>query len=628
MPGSGNVLIDAIAGIGWLSRGGDRNITFFFDNSFGFHDWTAAEKDAFQSALQQYANVANITIQQVGSSAGADFSERWVSDAYMQAFADGAAGFHEFPQSSPPAGGAYNFDGVPYYTTSGLAAGGFGFQVFLHEIGHGLGLAHPHDTAMGTGVLPGVTSESSLGTLGYNQNLYSVMSYNNGPPLSSGSNNFGHAATPMAFDIAAMQFLYGANNSYRTGADIYVIPDSNAAGTSWQCIWDAGGTDEIAYYGGRDITIDLRAATLANGDPNAGGFTSGAAGIFGGFTIAKGVTIENVWGGNGNDAIWGNAANNRLVGNGGNDTFFFTAGTDAVDGGAGDDRVIYSGDLSGYTVRDLGTSISVLGSIGTNALTSVEHLQFADGTINPNDGNPVFDTVLYDVRNLDVFHAGIGALDHYNSNGWREGRDPNSVFSTNFYLGVNRDVFALGANPLDHYHTSGWKEGRDPSASFDTTLYLKNNPDVAAAGIDPLEHYLLSGAAEGRAIHAAIGSVVAGFDAQYYLSHYPDIMAARVDPLGHFNQHGWREGRNPNAVFDTAGYLAHYADVRAAGINPLQHYELFGWREGRDPSASFDTLGYLAANPDVAAAGINPLDHYLQFGIFEGRTVVNDGVWR
>jgi serralysin len=497
MPGSGNVLIDAIAGIGWLSRGGDRNITFFFDNSLGFHNWTSGEKDAFQAALQQYANVANITIQQVGSSAAADLSERWVSDACMPSIFGDFAGFHEFPKSSPPAGGAYNFDGRSYYTTSGLAAGGLGFEVFLHEIGHGLGLAHPHDTAMGTGLLPGVTSESSLGTLGYNQGLYTVTSYNDGPALSSGSNNYGHAATPMAFDIAAMQFLYGANNGYRTGADIYVIPDSNAAGASWQCIWDAGGTDEIAYYyGSRDVTIDLRAATIVNGDPNAGGFTSGATGIFGGFTIAKGAVIENVWGGNGNDAIWGNAANNRLVGNGGNDTFFFTAGTDTVDGGAGDDRVIYSGNLSGYTVRDLGTSISVLGSIGTNGLTSVEHLQFADGTINPDDGNPVFDTVLYDVRNPDVFRAGIGALDHYNSDGWREGRDPNSVFSTNFYLGANRDVVATGANPLDHYHRSGWKEGRDPSASFDTALYLKNNPDVAAAGIDPLEHYLLSGAAE------------------------------------------------------------------------------------------------------------------------------------
>ena len=101
MPGSGNVLIDAIAGIGWLSRGGDRNITFFFDNSFGFHNWTAGEKDAFQSALQQYANVANITIQQVGSSAGADFSERWVSDAYMRAIPAIPPASMSFPSRRP-----------------------------------------------------------------------------------------------------------------------------------------------------------------------------------------------------------------------------------------------------------------------------------------------------------------------------------------------------------------------------------------------------------------------------------------------------------------------------------------------------------------------------------------------
>jgi serralysin len=628
MPGSGNVLVDAIAGVGWLSRGGDRNITFFFDNSFGFHNWTTTEQNAFRAALQQYANVANITIQQVGSSAGADLSEMWVSDAYMRANFGDFAGLHQYPSTSPPAFGAYNFDGRPYFTTSGLAGGGYGLQVFLHEIGPGLGLAHTHDTDLGTGVLPGVTSPSSLGTLDYNQDLYSLMSYNNGPRLSSGSNDYGHASTPMAFDVAAIQFLYGANNSYHTGADTYLIPDTNSAGTSWQCIWDAGGADWIAYHGARDVTIDLRAATLVNGDPNAGGFVSAAAGIFGGFTIANGVVIENAWGGIGNDTIAGSAGNNLLLGDAGNDTFIFSAGADTIDGGPGDDRALYSGNLSSYTVTDLGTSIAVLGSVGTYGLTSVEHLQFADGTINPDDGNRVFDTVLYDVKNPDVFHAGADALGHYNANGWREGRDPNSVFSTNFYLGVNRDVLAAGANPLDHYHLSGWKEGRDPSASFDTGLYLKNNPDVAAANLDPLEHYLMFGRAEGRAIYAAIGPVVAGFDAEYYLSRYPDIAFARVDPQGHFSQYGWREGRSPNAVFDTAGYLAHYADVRAAGIDPLQHYELFGWREGRDPSASFDTRGYLAANPDVAAAGVNPLDHYLMFGIYEGRTVVNDGVWR
>src|SRR4051794_2221052 len=186
MPGSGNVLVDAIAGIGWLSHGGDRNIKYFFDNSFGFHNWTSAEISAFAAALQQYANVANITIQQVGASAGADFSERWVSNAYAQA--NGSfAGSHLIPTVSPPALGEYNFDGEPYWNASGIALGGLGLQVFMHEVGHGLGLAHPHDTLMGTLLLPGVTNSDDLGTLNYNQNLYTVMSYNRGPFTTSGS---------------------------------------------------------------------------------------------------------------------------------------------------------------------------------------------------------------------------------------------------------------------------------------------------------------------------------------------------------------------------------------------------------------------------------------------------------
>ncbi len=52
-----------------------------------------------------------------------------------------------------------------------------------------------------------------------------------------------------AFDIAAIQFLYGANMTTRTGNDSYRVPDTNAAGTYWTCIWDAGGTD-LVYYAG------------------------------------------------------------------------------------------------------------------------------------------------------------------------------------------------------------------------------------------------------------------------------------------------------------------------------------------------------------------------------------------
>jgi serralysin len=625
MPGTGNVLLDAIAGVGWLSVGGDRVIKYYFDNGT-FHSWTESEKASYRSALQQFVNVANISIQEVFSPVGADFTERWISNNEMLArHGDDFAAVHNFP-GSPPSRGEYNFDGETYWTPGGLQPGGFGYMVFLHEIGHGLGLAHPHDTAMGTTRLPGVVNSSDLGTFSYNQNLYTVMSYNRGPSLANAI-DYGSPASLMAFDIAALQFLYGANTTYQSGNNAYFIPDGNAAGTAWQSIWDTGGIDWVLYGGGRNAVIDLRAATLVNGDPNAGGFVSKAEGIFGGYTIASGVVIENAKGGSGNDNITGNSASNFLFGEAGDDILTPLGGGDEVDGGSGIDTVVYAASLSAYGIVERPGRIVISGPGSADGLTSIENLKFADGTVNIGDGSTVFDSLFYDLQNSDVFHANIPAIVHYDVSGWREGRDPNAWFDTAFYLAANSDVRAAGINPLDHYHLGGWREGRDPAPNFDTRLYLINNPDVAAAGFDPLEHFLLAGRYEGRQAYTAIGTAVRGFDAQYYLLQNPDVAQAGVDPLLHFNAAGWREGRNPNAMFDTKGYLSHYTDVAAAGFNPLQHYEQSGWLEGRDPSAIFDTRGYLAANPDVAAAHVNPLDHFLNNGIYEGRAAINDGVW-
>ncbi len=312
-------------------------------------------------------------------------------------------------------------------------------------------------------------------------------------------------------------------------------------------------------------------------------------------------------------------------GDDGNNVLFSTMESETIDGRGGDDTAVFSGVLAAYTTSDQGSTIFMLGPQGLDTLVSIEHLRFADGTVNVDDGSALFDSLFYSVSNPDVFLAGGNALAHFNAFGWREGRDPNPYLDTSWYLGLYKD--AAGVNPLDHYHAVGWKKGYDPGPFFDTTFYLVRNPDVAAAGVDPLEHYLRYGASEGRVTHAAIGTAVNGFDAQYYLLTNPDVAAAGVDPLQHFNASGWREGRNPNPYFDTAGYLSHYADVAAAGVNPLLHYQQSGWREGRDPSAQFDTLKYLGANPDVAAAGVNPLDHFLQNGIYEGRSAINDGVW-
>ena len=354
------------------------------------------------------------------------------------------------------------------------------------------------------------------------------------------------------------------------------------------------------------------------------------------YTLPGGPQTSTITGDGGNntlngtnsaDTIFGLGGNDTLSGFGGSDTLDAGTGNDFIDGGTGDDTAVFAGNLASYTLQDLGLRIVISGPDGSDTLVATEHLRFSDGTIHVVDGSALFDTVYYQRTNLDVFHAGIGALTHYNSVGWREGRDPNAYFDSSWYLAVNPDVRASGINPLQHYEQTGWREGRDPAPNFDVRLYLKNNPDVAAAGMDPLLHFLQFGQAEGRVASPAIGTASSGFDAQYYLAANPDVAAAGVDPLTHFNAVGWREGRNPNALFDTTGYLAHYTDVRNAGINPLQHYELSGWLEGRDPSASFDTARYLQTYTDVAAAHVNPLDHYLNSGIYEGRLTFADGLF-
>jgi hypothetical protein len=299
-----------------------------------------------------------------------------------------------------------------------------------------------------------------------------------------------------------------------------------------------------------------------------------------------------------------------LAGDGSNETI--QSGSDGlhelIDGKGGDDTIVYAHNFADYHLMPFAAKIYVTGTNTNDTLMNIEHLQFADKTVdadaifNPPPGGPTQSPVPMPGPTVSLDAAG--------------------------YRAVYADAAASSLGAQDHYHQIGWHEGHDPSAGFDTTLYLIHNPDVAAAGVDPFEHYLTHGAAEGRQAYQAVGqTIVGGFDAEYYLWHNPDVAAAGVDPLAHYNAYGWHEGRNPNANFDTAGYLSHYGDVAAAGVNPLQHYEMYGWHEGRDPSAGFDTLGYLAANPDVAAAHVNPLDHYLQFGIYEGRSMVSDGLW-
>ena len=373
--------------------------------------WAQFEIDAVMAALNEISEGINLTFVQVNSSASSDFNLLtfdFTSDADPDN--DDVLGFFGPPGTGSGSGVGVFGRTATGWSESGLEKGGFGYVTIIHEIGHGLGLAHPHDTGGSSSLLQGVTSSSSTGLFDLNQGIYTTMSYVDGwataPHGTSGTTGFGWQATMMAFDLAALQQKYGAVD-HNTSDTVYLLPDQNTSGTYYELIWDTGGNDTIEYGGDRDTVIDLRAATLLY-EEGGGGFVSYAATIHGGYTIANGVMIENATGGFGNDTLTGNDADNTLQGSGGDDT---------LDGGNGDDTAVFAGAYSDYTITKVSDTEFTIshnngGLDGTDTLIFVELAKFSDQTVRLSE--LVFFTEEDDVANgtpNDDVYSALGGND-------------------------------------------------------------------------------------------------------------------------------------------------------------------------------------------------------------------------
>jgi len=389
--------------------------TFGESNLPNTHGWTAKEKSAVMEALLEFTKITGISYAETNDVNQAEFRLQTVSGPNPPV-SYGAYFYPQDPVFGTQEGigvfnvnsGGWDKPGVSSQDIPGdqvsLDRGGFSFAVVLHEFGHAHGLSHAHDNGGGSDIMPGVfNSTGFFSVYNLNQGIYTVMSYNDawqlhpdGPsPFTISGIDNGWSATLSAFDIAVLQDRYGVH-AHNGGDNVYTLVDV-IDDAFYECIWDSGGTDAIAYGGAINAFVDLVAATL-DYSPTGGGPLSflnnpGASNLRGGFTIANGVVIENASTGSGNDQLAGNSAANDLSGNDGTDTFLGRGGNDALHGGNGTDTAFYEGARSDYTVHAVRTNGVITGYTvtdnnaangdeGTDTLDGIEGLTFTTGPVN------------------------------------------------------------------------------------------------------------------------------------------------------------------------------------------------------------------------------------------------------
>ena len=165
-------------------------------------------------------------------------------------------------------------------------AGNYDFMTIIHEIGHALGLKHPHET-YGFPEMP----------IGADAIEFTVMSYRT--YIGDGLNGYdaeewGFPQTYMMLDIAALQHMYGAdfgtragNTTYAwdpetgtttVGGEVAIAPGGNRV---FLTVWDGGGVDRYDFSayktgvdadlapGGHSVLSTKQLADLGGG-PNGG----------------------------------------------------------------------------------------------------------------------------------------------------------------------------------------------------------------------------------------------------------------------------------------------------------------------------------------------------------------------
>ena len=256
--------------------------------------YTEAEKAFVRSVFDQFAAVSNVvfTENQTQDYLGADLrlfkgTGQALSTVGQPLLPPSVMGFAVQPTAPDSTAEdtygnlflvtdaqAYPKDGTAFTTAYGAEK-----STVTHELGHAMGLDHPFKSDTNTLHWFGDTDPAGLDTnrLGVKtggsydnpqtdapqETIMTYLSPFGGViPVMSTQPGYAPIATDRyspidlgVYDIAALQHLYGANMSYKTGDNTYSFDSNTPVFTT---IWDAKGNDTLQQVGDLGAVIDLR----------------------------------------------------------------------------------------------------------------------------------------------------------------------------------------------------------------------------------------------------------------------------------------------------------------------------------------------------------------------------------
>lgn len=347
----------------WLSYAhwsGD-TLTYSFPTSGQYYDYqstsdvtqlNAAQQDAVRQVLDDISSFTLLNFVEVTETSSTEGTLRFATEVGL------GGGYAYGP-------GDTGFAGDSFYgsKTTAPELGNEAYLYFTHEIGHNFGLRHGHEF------------EEFVET-GFDSQEYTVVTYTDyvgdSAVDSYDSGPVDWAQSYMQLDIAALQYLYGANYASSgetwSGNTVYTFdPDTGemfingdgvgtpAGNRIFRTIWDGNGEDtyDLSNYT-TDLQIDLSPgkwstfATDQLADLNKKS-TDSAFDAEGNVANARLVDddtrslIENAVGGSGKDTIRGNQTDNELSGNAGDDRLLGMAGEDKLSGDGGKDKIYGAG---------------------------------------------------------------------------------------------------------------------------------------------------------------------------------------------------------------------------------------------------------------------------------------------